>query len=135
MLRSDNKKPEYILGPAEASLTGQLLKKQDVNRRVHEVYHLCELVELLKAAEGFIGNDSGVSHLAAFLGLPTLVIFGPSDPLRWKPSGPAVRTVRPTLDCTPCFETNAKNCEERKCLSQTSPEDVINAFHMLTSSK
>jgi heptosyltransferase-3 len=135
MLRSDNKKPEYILGPAEASLTGQLLKKQDVNRRVHEVYHLCELVELLKAADGFIGNDSGVSHLAAFLGLPTLVIFGPSDPLRWKPVGPAVRTVRPALDCTPCFETKDKNCEERKCLSQTSPEDVINAFHILTSSK
>ncbi|PQP33704.1 hypothetical protein C6A37_11565, partial [Desulfobacteraceae bacterium SEEP-SAG9] len=55
MLRSDNKRPEYIIGPAEASLTGQLMKKQDVNRRVHEVYHLCELAELLKAAGGFIG--------------------------------------------------------------------------------
>jgi ADP-heptose:LPS heptosyltransferase len=135
MLRSENREPEYILGPAETSLIEQLPPKQELNRKVHEVYHLCELVELLKAAGGFIGNDSGVSHLAAFLGLPTLVIFGPSDPLRWKPIGPAVRTVRPPLDCTPCFETNAKNCKEVKCLSQTSPEDVINAFHTLTSSK
>ena len=129
------KKPEYILGPAETFLTVQLQSKQNSNRKVHEVYHLGELVELLQASGGFIGNDSGVSHLAAFLGLPTVVIFGPSDPLRWKPIGPAVRTLRPTLDCTPCFETNPTSCKQTKCLSRTSPEEVIHAFHILTSSK
>jgi ADP-heptose:LPS heptosyltransferase len=41
----------------------------------------------LKCCDAFIGNDSGLSHLASAIGLPTLALFGPSDPIRYAPFG------------------------------------------------
>jgi ADP-heptose:LPS heptosyltransferase len=52
------------------------------------------LAAVLARASVYLGNDSGVSHLAAAAGAPTVAVFGPTDPDRWSPLGPAVRTVR-----------------------------------------
>lgn len=52
-----------------------------------------DLAMTLAAAALYIGPDSGVSHLAAALGAPCLVGFGPSDPRFWAPRGPRVRVV------------------------------------------
>lgn len=49
---------------------------------------------LLARCRGFLGNDSGVSHLAGLLGLPTLALFGPTDPVVWSPLGPRARALR-----------------------------------------
>src|SRR5262249_55615527 len=51
---------------------------------------------LLKRAAAFLGNDSGLAHLAGQLGLPTLALFGPSDPVVWAPLGPRVWVLRST---------------------------------------
>ncbi len=47
------------------------------------------------AARLYVGNDAGPTHLAAQLGLPTLALFGPTDPARWAPRGPAVTVLAP----------------------------------------
>jgi heptosyltransferase III len=52
------------------------------------------LAAVLARAAVYVGNDSGVSHLAAAAGAPTVAIFGPTDPAQWSPLGPAVRVVR-----------------------------------------
>ncbi len=54
------------------------------------VLHGCELVEtagVLSACAAYLGNDSGISHLAAALGLPALALFGPTDAAVWGPRG------------------------------------------------
>lgn len=56
---------------------------------------LDELDAILRSASLFVGNDSGPAHLAAQLGLPTVVLFGPSDPRVWAPQGPAVTVLAP----------------------------------------
>lgn len=56
---------------------------------------LAELARFLSAACLYIGNDSGVTHLAAAVGTPTIAIFGPSDPRIWAPRGPNVSVVTP----------------------------------------
>jgi ADP-heptose:LPS heptosyltransferase len=56
-------------------------------------------VGLLSCADGFIGNDSGITHLAAALGVKTLAVFGPTNPNGYKPLGPAVKV----------FKSKAKN--------------------------
>jgi ADP-heptose:LPS heptosyltransferase len=43
---------------------------------------------------GFIGNDSGPAQLAGIVGLPSLILFGPTDPRLWKPLGPRVLTLQ-----------------------------------------
>lgn len=54
-----------------------------------------ELAAMIEGARLVVGNDSGAAHLAAGVGVATLVLFGPSDPARWAPIGPAVRVISP----------------------------------------
>lgn len=49
---------------------------------------------VLGQASLYLGNDSGVSHLAAAWGAPSLVLFGPTDPACWRPLGPSVQVLR-----------------------------------------
>jgi ADP-heptose:LPS heptosyltransferase len=51
---------------------------------------LVALYNALRSASLFIGNDSGPAHLAGHLGVPTIVLYGPTTPLIWKPLGPKV---------------------------------------------
>jgi ADP-heptose:LPS heptosyltransferase len=55
---------------------------------------LGEVAEILAASCAFVGNDSGITHLAAAIGLPVVALFGSSDPARWGPRGPGVRILR-----------------------------------------
>jgi ADP-heptose:LPS heptosyltransferase len=56
---------------------------------------LAELAAAVRGALLFVGNDAGPTHLAAQLGVPTLALFGPSDPARWAPVGPRTAVVAP----------------------------------------
>lgn len=51
---------------------------------------LTEVARLLSRAAVYVGNDSGITHLAAAVGCPTVAIFGPTDPAVWGPRGPRV---------------------------------------------
>ncbi|HWQ54545.1 MAG TPA: glycosyltransferase family 9 protein [Bryobacteraceae bacterium] len=61
--------------------------------RIPDLY---ELACVLASARVFIGNDSGISHLAAAAGAPVVALFGPTDPAVWAPRGPHVRVVAKT---------------------------------------
>ncbi|MEO0586555.1 MAG: glycosyltransferase family 9 protein [Planctomycetota bacterium] len=64
-------------------------------------HHLIEcrtaagLLDALRDAAVYIGNDAGPTHVAAQAGLPTVVLFGPSDPGVWCPVGPRVTALTP----------------------------------------
>lgn len=73
-----------------------------------------EIARALKLAKGFIGVDSGISHLASYLGVKSYLFFGPTDEIVWKPIGINVKIIKLDLDCSPCFP---KVCEERPCLN------------------
>lgn len=55
---------------------------------------LVELAAVLQRCALFLGNDSGITHLAAAVGAPTVAMFGPLSPPIWEPRGPRVRVVR-----------------------------------------
>jgi heptosyltransferase III len=55
---------------------------------------LYDLACWIARARLYIGNDSGITHLAAATGVPTLALFGPTDPAVWGPRGPHVRIAR-----------------------------------------
>jgi ADP-heptose:LPS heptosyltransferase len=60
--------------------------------------NLYELAGWLASARVFIGNDSGITHLAAAVGTPVVAIFGPSDPAVWAPRGARVSVVSGRLE-------------------------------------
>lgn len=77
-----------VAGPAEETLVaprGSILARE---------WPLRVLGPALARAGLFLGNDAGVSHLAAAAGAPTLALFGPTDPALWAPVGPRVMTLR-----------------------------------------
>jgi len=55
---------------------------------------LTEVARQLRQRRCYLGNDSGITHLAAMLGLPTIALFGPSDPALWHPVGPDSRLIQ-----------------------------------------
>ena len=59
-----------------------------------EIGNLYELACWLARARLYIGNDSGITHLAAAVGTPVLALFGPTDPRVWAPRGEHVRVAR-----------------------------------------
>jgi ADP-heptose:LPS heptosyltransferase len=74
----------FILGPAEDASEAVL---RDAGMIIIKNQPLGIVAALARMAALFIGNDSGVSHLAAAAGTPGVVLFGPSDPDRWRPLG------------------------------------------------
>ncbi|MFO7667555.1 MAG: glycosyltransferase family 9 protein [Desulfobacterales bacterium] len=120
--------PEIITGPAEQNISEIFAVSLPAGSKIHNMVEIIDLMKMLEQSGGFIGNDSGISHLAAFTGIPSVVIFGPSNPKRWKPFGRSVEVLRPETDCSPCFEIGKQDCKEMKCLAGITPEMVISAF-------
>jgi heptosyltransferase-3 len=87
--------PVVVLGPAENSIRGHFAARGFTELTDLE---LGTLVGLVRLARAFVGNDSGVSHLAAAVGAPGVVLFGPSDPARWAPRGRVTTIWRAPLD-------------------------------------
>jgi ADP-heptose:LPS heptosyltransferase len=61
---------------------------------------LLDLLDELASASAFVGNDSGPGHLAGIIGVPTVSIFGASDPVRWRPLGPKVNVIHASAIAT-----------------------------------
>jgi ADP-heptose:LPS heptosyltransferase len=122
----------FVVGPAESDLAPLVNAWSNGCFRVHEVCDLSQLMALVRQARCFVGNDSGVTHLAAFMGTPTVVIFGPSSPKRWSPVGRATKVLRGAADCAPCFEMDAVSCKDTQCLNEVSVDRVLDAVREIT---
>ena len=57
------------------------------------ISNLSDLAQWLSEADLYIGNDSGISHMAAAVGTPVFALFGPTDPAVWAPRGKKVRVL------------------------------------------
>lgn len=84
---------------------------------------------VLSKSSAFVGNDSGVMHLAAATGIPVVAIFGPTSPVRFGPWGPLVRVVYSGFPCSPCKLKLFTECEPSadgrpRCLDEIRVEDV-----------
>ncbi|HEX5605374.1 MAG TPA: glycosyltransferase family 9 protein [Candidatus Binatia bacterium] len=92
---------------------------------------LAELAALIAGSDLYLGNDSGVSHLAAAVAVRTVALFGPSDIEQWAPRGTRVTIVRHSVHCSPCETPAMKNCPHRSCLTALLPDEVIQALAQL----
>ena len=84
-----------LQGPADAQIV-QLISSQldTISPILVENWNLGRIATLMRKGSLYMGNDSGITHLAAACGTPTIALFGPTDPLIWGPQGPKVRIVR-----------------------------------------
>ena len=96
------------------------------------------LTELLRKSQMFIGNDSGMMHLASMVGVPVLGIFGPGSP---ESTGPYMahkkqEVVTKNFNCSPCRQKFFKECKPSPlnkpyCLEDITVRDVYEGVHRL----
>jgi predicted lipopolysaccharide heptosyltransferase III len=89
---------------------------------------LPEITALLAKARLFVGNDSGIAHMAAAVKTPSVVIFGSSNIAHWSPwaQAPAEVVFEP-LDCQPCHGYFCEKFEEPECIKRVPVERVMAA--------
>ena len=125
----------WLAGPAEAEAVpyltglaaaqGHLLLAGAPLERVAAALSHCRLV---------LGNDSGLTHLAAALGGPRVVaLFGPTDPAVWAPPGEQVRILTGPCPKAPCARGREIPCPEPRCLKDLSPERVLTEARAILS--
>lgn len=85
--------------------------------------------ELILQATCVVANNSGIAHLAAGLGKPTVCVFGAShNPYEWMARGPAVITLHKQTGCAPCAFGQLCECPfDKRCLREISPDTVFEA--------
>jgi ADP-heptose:LPS heptosyltransferase len=115
----------WIKGPAEAGLECPLEDHTAAEAP------LPVLAALLSRCRAFVGNDSGVAHLAAAIGCPTVVIFGPSDPAVWAPRGKSVTILHHQATCAPCHPPGEAGAAcGRPCLDSIRVNEVLDALRL-----
>ena len=82
---------------------------------------LPQVAALLHNCTLYLGNDSGISHLAGAVGATGVVLFGPSDPVAWAPRGDRLHVVRAHAPCTQC-------ASETFCVHRLPVASVVRAL-------
>ena len=83
-----------LAGPADATAEARVAALAGASVRRAPPATLDRLAALLGRCHAYLGNDSGITHLAALTGTPTVAVFGPTDPTVWRPLGQRTRVVR-----------------------------------------
>ena len=86
---------------------------------------------IISIADVLVTNDTGPAHVGAATGTPTLVIFGPTNPLTTYPLSPAAEIIRRPPDCAPCM---LRDCPiDHRCMTAIAPEEVFDRVVALMS--
>lgn len=84
---------------------------------------LDQIVAVLALVDLVVTNDTGPAHIAAALGCPTIVIFGPTNPLTTRPFSPVAEIIRHPPDCAPCM---LRDCPiDHRCMTAITVDEVF----------
>lgn len=84
---------------------------------------IAEATAIISIADVLITNDTGPAHIGAALNTPTLVIFGPTNPLTTYPFSPNAEIIRHPPDCAPCM---LRDCPiDHRCMTAITPDEVF----------
>lgn len=90
--------------------------------------------EVLKHSVGYVGNDSGIMHLAGVLGRPCVALFSARDnPGKWEPYGESHLILRHAVECAGCM-LNVCNNHGNKCLKLIGVDEVFGAVSVILES-
>jgi ADP-heptose:LPS heptosyltransferase len=128
--------PVLLYGPSEADDYSTYLDEWHLAQRgrIHAYTgSLSNAIHILRACSGAIGNDCGLMHIAVALGLPTLSLFGPSEPAAWFPyrNAETQRFLVANATCRPCYGHDRACCRDNHCMAEFSPAQIWAEFARL----
>ncbi|MSP47481.1 MAG: lipopolysaccharide heptosyltransferase II [Xanthobacteraceae bacterium] len=121
----------WVLGsPIEAPLAAEIVRAAGPAARSLTSPDLRNAILALKCASGCVSNDSGLVHIAAAMGTPTIGIFGPTSPRHWAPLNPLAAIIETKTDvpCRPCHKPTCRLVHHR-CMIDIPVEQVLTAVH------
>jgi len=83
---------------------------------------LGEAMGVISQFNFFVTNDSGLMHVASALGVPTVAVFGPTDPKATGPRGTKIRIVKRDISCAPCLKPECPT--DHRCMLSIEPAGV-----------
>ena len=110
--------PVILEGPADREPVERLLRSCVNPPIVLKGLDLLNLAGVLAQARLFVGQDSGVTHMAGLMGVRTVALFGPTDPARWAPRGAHVTVVQ-GAPCLCQSWGDVSQCEKKPCLDMS----------------
>jgi ADP-heptose:LPS heptosyltransferase len=130
-LAADGEEIVVIAGPHEIAASRFVAEQAGARASWICTHDFAELAAQLDRSAVVVGNDAGVVHLSASRGVPTVVLYGLTDPARVRPLGAHVTVVRPS-PCPPCFLPSDRRfvCKRDigfRCLTDLTVEDAYNA--------
>ena len=112
----------------ESAVLERLVAAARVPIDVYDDLTLPEITALASRATLFVGNDSGIAHIAAAVGTPSVVIFGSSNRDHWRPWTDAPNEiVFSPFACQPCPGYECREFGTPNCILAVTPESVIAA--------
>jgi heptosyltransferase-2 len=116
-----------LLGKAADGHIGETITRSLGDRCLNRIGQttLQELIDELRTCRLLLTNDTGTMHLAALLGVPTVAIFGSTEPRLTSPLGTNHAILRHHVECSPCF---LRNCPiDFRCMKSVTVDEVVNS--------
>ncbi len=131
-LQRDGQEVILLGGPMDTEKTGKIIDLMETKLPIVLTgkMNLKQLVTAINKCDLVISGDTGPVHVAAALRIPTVAIFGPSDPIRFHPYGNLHRLVSLDLPCQPC---GSQICDHNSCMKNLPAEKVLEAANYLLS--
>ncbi|HJU93434.1 MAG TPA: glycosyltransferase family 9 protein [Pyrinomonadaceae bacterium] len=126
--------PVAIAAPHESAVLENLLKELSVPILSFDDSSLPEVTALAVRSQLFVGNDSGIAHIATAVGTPSVVIFGSSNMAHWRPwNRAAAEVVFEEMPCQPCHGYFCEKFAQPECILRVPVPRVIGAIERLLS--
>jgi heptosyltransferase-2 len=119
----------WILGSeAETPLAAEIVRMAGPMARDLTSSDLRNAILALRAASACVTNDSGLQHVSAAIGTPTIGIFGPTSPWHWAPLNPLAATIE-TVSNVPCRPCHKPTCHlvHHRCMRDIPATQVLPA--------
>jgi len=123
----------FTWGPGELPLVEEIRKAMMAPSIVAPpTQSLTQLGEVFKRCNLYIGGDTGPTLIASMMGVPVVIIYGPTDPFLYEPVGNHANVMK-EVGCNPCRK---RSCKEMTCLEKITVENVLEAArNLLAESK
>jgi ADP-heptose:LPS heptosyltransferase len=114
--------PVIMWGPGEKALAAEIASAVP-GAAVPPATDIAGAGALIKRMKVLVGIDSGPKHLAVLLGVPTVTLFGPTDPRIWDPMDEKHRAVWKDLECA--IGCRDKDCRPNRCMEMITVDEVF----------
>jgi ADP-heptose:LPS heptosyltransferase len=121
--------PVAIVAPHENAILVNLLAQTSVPILSFDDLSLPEVTALAARSQLFVGNDSGIAHIAAAVGTPSVVVFGSSNIAHWRPwNSAAAEVVFEEMPCQPCHGYFCEKFAQPECILRVPVPRVVAAI-------